>query len=736
MRRWLTCIGVLMYLLGEPLAGAAQPESSSAERILAETLHLIQVGRLKDALVPLQELYTAPLREAISPDWQRRLPFLLGYLSFQTGDSSEAVRHLQDAGEIYPELQDYTVWYLGQALVHLGRMQQAQVAFQRLLDAYPDSVHRREALFKAAETSAQAGELSRAMDLYAGYQREFPQATRHGEVHLRLGMLQRDMGDLEGALREWRHLWLEHPEDAAASMVPDLERTLPPTFAVPPVLSERLYQRAERLYRLHRHREALRGFELARAATPERDIPAELLYPIGMAQYHAWENHAAVATFQQLLERAPRASLAPAARLMLARLHLRLEADERFLDTARTLMARFPGSKQAEEVRYLVGHFHRNRGRDQEAMQVFQQVAQRGHRSEFADDAWWYLGWIRYGLGQYQRAAQTWGKLLNTFPASTLGPDALYWQGRALERLGRRGEARSRYERLQASSRQTYYGYLAAARLTGLSPWPWEARMLGRQGEAVGRAPSVPDPFPLVSSDAHALRGAELWAMRLFGEAGEELQAAPVDGAQALRFEWLAAQAFHWAGEHHRSRTILRRHVGTAWPRGIGPSAGEMREMTYPLSALQRLEDSVLDGLDPRFVGALIVAESDWNPRAFSGVGARGLMQLMPDTGRRLAQDLGISLTSEDQLFNPSLNLRLGIAYVRALLQRFDRQLPLAIASYNAGEQEVGKWWAKRGDRDVEEFIANIPFRETRRYVQRVFVYYATYQTIYRGPPG
>jgi soluble lytic murein transglycosylase len=111
------------------------------------------------------------------------------------------------------------------------------------------------------------------------------------------------------------------------------------------------------------------------------------------------------------------------------------------------------------------------------------------------------------------------------------------------------------------------------------------------------------------------------------------------------------------------------------------------------------------------------------------------LMQLMPDTGRRLARTLGMELTSDDQLFDARLNLRLGAAYLAELLQRFDGSLPLMFASYNAGEDAVSKWWARRGSYDIEEFIADIPYRETRRYVQRVFVYYAEYRRIYRGSP-
>jgi soluble lytic murein transglycosylase len=241
---------------------------------------------------------------------------------------------------------------------------------------------------------------------------------------------------------------------------------------------------------------------------------------------------------------------------------------------------------------------------------------------------------------------------------------------------------------------------------------------------------------PLDASNPHAVRGKELWEMRLFVHAGEELEAASSQRADGLIWQARAVQAFHWAGEHHRAMRMLRRHGRSTSLQPFGLSAADLQEMLYPLGALRRLEAAVFDGLDPLFVGALIMAESDWNPRAFSRVGARGLMQLMPDTGRRVAESIGVAVSADDQLFDPPLNLRLGVTYLRELHGRFAGKLPLVLASYNAGEDEVSKWWAKRGGDDIEEFIANMPFRETRRYVQRVYVYYAEYQRIYRSRPG
>jgi soluble lytic murein transglycosylase len=274
------------------------------------------------------------------------------------------------------------------------------------------------------------------------------------------------------------------------------------------------------------------------------------------------------------------------------------------------------------------------------------------------------------------------------------------------------------------------------ARLEDRSAWAWEAKQLTGSVQRMNASLAIPEAFPISEPNPHAMRGRELWAMRLFASAGEELQAASAQGANGMIWQARAAQAFHWAGEHHRAMRILRRQGHTTFAHTLGLPAAELQKILYPLGALERLSTSDLENLDPLFVGALIMAESAWNPRAFSRVGARGLMQLMPDTGRRVAQSLGVAVSFDDQLFDPTLNLRLGVTYLGELSRRFEGRLPLILASYNAGEEQVSAWWSKRAGDDIEEFIANIPFRETRRYVQQVYVNYAEYQRIYRDSPG
>jgi hypothetical protein len=107
-------------------------------------------------------------------------------------------------------------------------------------------------------------------------------------------------------------------------------------------------------------------------------------------------------------------------------------------------------------------------------------------------------------------------------------------------------------------------------------------------------------------------------------------------------------------------------------------------------------------GIDPALVHAVVKAESNYRPRATSQAGARGLMQVMPATGR----DLGVA--SAARLFDPQANLEAGVKYLKSLLARFDGDLPTAIAAYNAGPGAVAR------------FRGVPPFRETQDYVKKV----------------
>jgi soluble lytic murein transglycosylase len=151
----------------------------------------------------------------------------------------------------------------------------------------------------------------------------------------------------------------------------------------------------------------------------------------------------------------------------------------------------------------------------------------------------------------------------------------------------------------------------------------------------------------------------------------------------------------------------------------------------YPLVTLPQMDDT--PGLEDALVLSVIRQESTFDERAISGAGARGMMQLMPETAQRVADTLDLSYSRARLLSDPDYNIRLGSTYLARMLDRFDGTVPLALAAYNAGPHRVSRWIREFGDPrtddiDMIDWIETIPFSETRNYVQRVMESVAVYR--------
>ncbi|MCG0239878.1 MAG: lytic transglycosylase domain-containing protein [Firmicutes bacterium] len=136
-------------------------------------------------------------------------------------------------------------------------------------------------------------------------------------------------------------------------------------------------------------------------------------------------------------------------------------------------------------------------------------------------------------------------------------------------------------------------------------------------------------------------------------------------------------------------------------------------------------------GVSPYLVAAVIRQESHWQPGVVSRQGARGLMQVMPETGRWAATQMGLGPLDPDRLFDPAVNIEVGTWYLGFLMQKFDGNWAAALAAYNGGSRHVEEWlrqgrWTGGADR-----LHEIPFPETRTFVRRVLRDYRRYRLLY-----
>jgi soluble lytic murein transglycosylase len=150
------------------------------------------------------------------------------------------------------------------------------------------------------------------------------------------------------------------------------------------------------------------------------------------------------------------------------------------------------------------------------------------------------------------------------------------------------------------------------------------------------------------------------------------------------------------------------------------PIDDALREITLPLRHEDIIRQQAAEkDLDPALIAAVIYEESRFRDQT-SHAGARGLMQITPDTARFIARDSGGTQFTQADLATPQVNISYGAYYLRYLLTRYDGDETLAVAAYNAGETNVNRWVEDAGGTGAFDAADDIPFPETRHYVENV----------------
>lgn len=147
----------------------------------------------------------------------------------------------------------------------------------------------------------------------------------------------------------------------------------------------------------------------------------------------------------------------------------------------------------------------------------------------------------------------------------------------------------------------------------------------------------------------------------------------------------------------------------------------EIGRLWYPFEHQELIYHySEVNQLNPLLVVAVIKTESNFNPQATSPKGARGLMQIMPNTANWISQQISKEPLPPEELFNPETNIRLGTWYLADLFKAFKDDPVLVIAAYNAGRGNVTRWLNEQHWTGERKTIDQIPFMETRQYIRRV----------------
>lgn len=271
-----------------------------------------------------------------------------------------------------------------------------------------------------------------------------------------------------------------------------------------------------------------------------------------------------------------------------------------------------------------------------------------------------------------------------------------YWYARSLESRGHDTDAQLLFSTV--AKERSYYGFLSADRV-GL-PYSYEDTPGTGDAAPMGELPNWTKEtlwrvHELVALDEPRLAETE-WAHAL----------RRLDGSQQLTFARIAKDQ----GWHRLS--IDAANAGRHW---------DALDLRFPLAFVDDFyRRAAAQSLPVSELMAIARRESAFSPTARSPVGARGLMQLMPATGRSVARKEGMTVSTR-QLDNVEYNITLGSAYYAQLLERFEGNRAFALAAYNAGPNRVKNWLSD--DVPLDVWIETIPYRETRDYVKAVLAY-------------
>jgi len=380
----------------------------------------------------------------------------------------------------------------------------------------------------------------------------------------------------------------------------------------------------------------------------------------------------------------------------------------------RALARRARASARGAESEYLAAWLEMRLGRraGARAMRSFLASPRAGRVPSLAREGRWHVALDAFRRGDHDGAAELFEAYAREDGDPLVRGRGTYWRARALEEHGARAQAIAAYR--------------AAIHV---SPLHWYALLARQRLAALGEDPGA--PF------AHASRGADTWSpsrvelpphvttlLSLGLERDARLAMRALEGELRRSSELRAlVQEYLAIGDAGRAYRLTVRAPELERP-AIGAEAWAW-SAAYPRAFEADVVSAArAQGLPPEILWGIMRQESAYDPDAVSYADAIGLLQLLPSTAERVARGAGVTFR-RDMLFDPEWNTRLGASYVRTLVD--EHAVPLAFAAFNAGGHRVEEWLERSGEIDLDLFVEEIPFDQTRGYVRRVTSHYAHY---------
>jgi len=650
--------------------------------------------------------------------------------------SIDAERILARADD--PLIEDHLWYHRGLGFLYQGKPDKAEGYFRDVIIIHPESVYYSDAKLKLAETLVEQKKYDEAQSLLRQYLSAKPNMYETFEANLLLGRAMIGSGDGGGAVRHFQWMTTSAREDAALEQVTDNYGELDRRFGAgmnswfndPGVQ----YRVAESFFESSQWDQAARRLKkhvLSKSLSNDLKRDAEFLYAKSLARIHQYRD--AIELFKKLSRKNDDL---PGLAFWMSRTYAKLNEFDKAIAIRRDMVKRYGKSRTAASYLSQIAFLYVDQGRYEKALKEWKSVISMRPGGKLRMEANWFIAWSHYRLGHYDLAIEQFNSILKNKKMAhryDLYERALYWKGRALAESGRPSDARGIFNQLSGDS--GYYSVLARRRLNGDAR---NGRSFAKESHDGGVAASgmsrLPSPEEVEGRSIHLARALRLDELGLHREAAREIRAASMDASYdpMVMLELSKRDHTYDVGR----RVALSNYRGTLrnFPRGGGMGRyiwDRVYPEAYPLFVRDETSDS---RVDPRLIWSIMKAESNFRPHVVSPAGAIGLMQLMPSTARRMLGGGEARDFNSHTLFEPEVNIAFGVEYVKKIWGYFPDDHVSVIASYNAGEEAAQRWLdnkRKLAEKDIEQYVEEIPYAETCLYVKRVLSNYWTMQRLY-----
>ncbi len=666
----------LAALLAIAPRAAADEAESQISATLQEANALREAGSYAKAAKRLRRLEKTELGAGVG--------LLRARLLLADGHAEKAAEVAEAALALDPpmELRAHLFAELARARLEQADLAGARIAQEGAWDATGSPDYAAELVVQLAREHEKAAQPAEAFELYERAWRSWPLAPASVDAYSRSLELGPTLGapqpDVTALITRADRLRAAYRCDRA---LPIYESVLVRADATAAEKRRLERARADCLFAGRRYPEALEVYQAIAARDPgDRDV--QIL--IGRTLMRAGQQTASVAAFEKLIR-----SRDPLTRAR-----------------ARALLAIVV--EDTEPAR---------------ALELLRKVERQSEDPAAAAQARWSLAWADLRSGADVQALARLDPLADGPISDIEIQRARYWRGvvRTRSSVPLTAEAGGVQLRTLAEAVPlSYYGLLASERI---GPTALERSFLGPRLAATESAP---------------LRRARMWLDGGFPEIAQDELVSFTERTRLRREQRIAlSRLFYRTGDPHRAQQLIQVGFGASLEQGVDPVWRDAWELAWPRAfrdAVTRADREF--GFAPALVYAVMREESEYRPEVSSPAGALGLMQIIPPTGRRIAEQLEVTGFDPIQLFDPELNVRFGTFYLRSLVERFSGSIPLAIASYNAGPEAVSRWIRRDGDQPPDVFVDSVPYGETRRYLRRVLRSYHLYRRLYPDPPA